>query len=83
MEELFKARITQAVNRILGKDHGNIGKNQTDLVNWKIICKDLGEFDLSLKLYNESDTTDKKITLNVVQSMPIIAKLQPHLQTES
>ena len=26
MEELFKARITQAVNRILGKDHGNIGK---------------------------------------------------------
>ena len=39
--------------------------------------------DLSLELYNESNTIEKKITLNVVQSITIIAKLQTSIQTES
>jgi len=49
----------------LGNNHGIMYKELTDTLNWTIMFDNLGEYELSLKLFNESDTTEKKITLNV------------------
>ncbi|MCK5456328.1 MAG: hypothetical protein KAI45_04320, partial [Melioribacteraceae bacterium] len=46
-------------------DHGIVYKEVADTIDWIINFANLGEYDLTLKLFNESDTTEKVITLNV------------------
>ena len=53
------------VNGALENDHGSMFKELTDTLDWTIMFENLGEYDLSLKLFNENDTTEKIITLNV------------------
>ena len=49
----------------LENDHGIIFKEITDTLNWNIIFENLGEHELTLKVFNETDTTAKIISLNV------------------
>jgi len=53
------------VSGSVGNDHGIVYKEVADTIDWIINFANLGEYDLTLKLFNESDTTEKVITLNV------------------
>jgi len=52
-------------NDTVEKPYDNISKNQTDPFHWTIMFDNPGEYDHSLKLYNESDTSKKKINWQI------------------
>jgi len=52
-------------NGSLENDHGTMFRELTDSLNWTIMFNDLGEYDLSLRLFNESDTTEKIYSFKV------------------
>ncbi|NOX66688.1 MAG: hypothetical protein GXO85_13095 [Chlorobi bacterium] len=53
------------VSGSIENDHGIVFKELTDTLNWTIMFNSLGEYDLTLKLFNETDTTEKVISVNV------------------
>ncbi|MCK5455551.1 MAG: hypothetical protein KAI45_00400, partial [Melioribacteraceae bacterium] len=53
------------VSGSLENNHGIIFKEITDTLNWNILFESLGEHELTLKVFNETDTTEKTISLNV------------------
>ena len=53
------------VSGSIENDHGIIFKEVADTLNWIIKFENLGEYNLTFKLFNENDTTEKRITLNV------------------
>ncbi len=46
-------------------DHGILFNELTDSLNWRLLFPELGEYNIVLKLFNETDTTEKIISLNV------------------
>ena len=63
--ELILPNGVTLVSGVLENNHGSMFKEITDTLNWTIMFDNLGEYELSLKLFNESDTTEKIITLNI------------------
>lgn len=53
------------LNGELEKNHGSMFKEISDTLNWTIMFDNLGEYELNLKLFNESDTTETSMKLNV------------------
>ena len=53
------------VNGSIENEHGIIFKEAADTLNWIIKFENLGQHELILKLFNESDTIEKSIVLNV------------------
>jgi len=52
------------VSGSLDNNHGSMFKEITDTLDWTIMFDNLGEYEISLKLFSESDTTENKILLN-------------------
>lgn len=63
--ELILPKDAVIVNGNLKSYHSYVSKDQTDLLNWTIRFTNLGEHKLTLKLFNDNDTIEKTITLNV------------------
>lgn len=63
--ELILPESAVLVNGTLNSDHRNIDKNQTALLNWSIKFTNAGEYNITLKLFNDNDTIENTITLNV------------------
>ena len=53
------------VNGSLDNDHGVLFKELVDTLNWTVTFANLGEYDLTLKLFDDTDTTQKVIPINV------------------
>ncbi|MEN8194604.1 MAG: hypothetical protein ABFS12_17420, partial [Bacteroidota bacterium] len=53
------------VNGSIENDHGVLYKELTDSIHWSLMFSELGEHDIKLKLFNDTDTTEKIITVNV------------------
>ena len=77
------------VGGVLENNHGSMFKEITDTINWTIMFDNLGEYELSLKLFNENDTTEKIITFNVTDQYWVQNKFflsawsPPSLNTEA
>ncbi len=53
------------VNGSLENNHGTLFREVTDTLNWTIMFDNLGEYDITLKLFSETDTTVKVLSMNV------------------
>lgn len=47
-------------------NHGMLWMNDADTLQWQVKCDHSGDYELSLKLFTKSDTSEKKLTLSVV-----------------
>ena len=70
VETILNSKLTlpegaRLLNGSLENNHGSMFKEVTDTLYWTIIFDNLGEYNLSLQLFNEIDTTEKIISLNV------------------
>ena len=53
------------INGTTEQNHGILFKEISDTLNWSIQFNDLGDYDISLKLYTESDTSEKIYSFQV------------------
>ena len=49
----------------LENTHGTLFREIADTLHWRVKCDYVGDYDLSLLLFSDSDTTEKKLTLSV------------------
>ncbi len=63
--ELMLPKGAVLVNGNLKSYHSYVSEDQTDLLNWTIRFTNPGEHKLTLKLFNDNDTIENTITLNV------------------